>query len=373
MHSRDENEIDVRAIAVVVAVLALYAAIPASVRNSQTAHPLLSLDGLRANLVVLLPLVTALIMTALWYLLERGVGAGSVPARYAPPNGLSPMEAGVLIDGSLDPRDVVGGVVDLAIRGYLRIGPLERDPNGGFAADYRFENLHCQGWATELPAHDRFLMQHIFEAGTEPLLSSLRHGLHDYLPQFRDSVLESLLRKKIYRLHPDLGRTLILIGGGLLLLVVAFAAQLGDLKLAESAALYALSFAAAGGVVYWFGRRFSWRSPVGQVGLREVLGLQEFLKRVEKERLRELPSETLERLLPYAMVLGIEGQWVAAFKDLVAPYPWYTQAAAALAASADTGFDAEGSQLFLYSLDAMVTVLKNDPSGTTQLRIRGRL
>jgi hypothetical protein len=360
MPRRDEPELDIRAITLLLIVLALPAAIPASVRSSHSAHSLFRAAGLRGNPIVFLPIAMAGVMAALWHAQGRSPEVGSVAPRYAPPGELSPMEAGVLVDGRLDPRDVVAGVVDLAIRGYLSIEPIRDDARSAhanaIAADYRFQNLHKQGWATQLPDHDRFLMQHIFEVGSEPLLSALRHNLNDYLSQFRDAVFKSLLQKKLYRLQPDLGRTVVWVGAGLLLMVVAFVAQVLDLKLAESAVLYALSFAAAAGTAYWMGRGISWRSPGGQVALREVLGLQEFLQRVEKDRLRQLPSETLERLLPYAMALGVEGQWVGAFKGLVAPYPWYTQAAAAVVAASQSD-DSTRAEVLLLGLDAMTRIV----------------
>jgi uncharacterized membrane protein YkgB len=360
MPRRDEPEIDIRAIVLLLVVLGLPAAIPDSVRSSHSSHSLFSAAGLLANPIIFLPLAMAGLMFALWYFHGRSPALGSIPPRYEPPHDLSPMEAGVLVDGRLDPRDVVAGVVELAIRGYLSIEPVRDGTHSGpadrFAADYRFQNLHKAGWATELADHDRFLMQHIFEFGNEPLLSVLRHGLNEYLSQFRDAVFASLVAKKLYRLHPDLGRTIVLVGAGLLLLGVALLAQLFDLKLAESALLYALSFAAAAGIAYGMGSRISWLSSAGQLALRDILGLEEFLRRVEKDRLRQLPPETLEKMLPYAMALGVEGQWVGAFKGLVAPYPWYTQAAAAAIAGASSDDSANG-EILLMGLDSMTRIV----------------
>jgi len=338
-------------------VLGLPAAIPESIRSSHSSHALFSAPGLHANPIVFLPWAMIGVMTALWYFHGRSREMGSVAPRYTPPQNLSPMEAGVLVDGRLDPRDVVAGVVDLAIRGYLSIEPVRDGTHSGSThADYRFQNLHKAGWATELADHDRFLMQHIFEFGNEPLLSVLRHGLNEYLSQFRDAVFASLVAKKLYRLHPDLGRTLVLVGAGSLLLVIALLAQVFDLKLAGSSVVYVVSFAAAAGIAYWMGRRISWLSSAGQIALRDILGLEEFLRRVEKDRLRQLPPETLEKMLPYAMALGVEGQWVGAFKGLVAPYPWYTQAAAAAMAGASSEDSATGD-LLLIGLDSMTRII----------------
>src|SRR3954467_7276022 len=222
MPRRDESEIDIRSIAILLIALSLPAAVPASVRSSHGSHPLFSAAGLSANPIIFLPLAMAALMGALWYLQGRSPAMGSIPPRYEPPQNLSPIEAGVLVDGRLDPRDVVAGIVDLAIRGYLSIEPIRDGAHATTASDYRFHNLRKPGWATELPDHERFLMQHLFETENEPLLSALRHGLNDYVSQFRDAIYASLVGKKLFRLDPDLGRTIVWVGAGALLVLLAF-------------------------------------------------------------------------------------------------------------------------------------------------------
>ena len=78
--------------------------------------------------------------------------------------------------------------------------------------------------------------------------------------------------------------------------------------------------------------------------------------RVEKDRLRQLPPKTLEKMLPYAMALGIEGQWVGAFKGLVEPYPWYTHAAAAVVAASQSD-DSTRAEIILSGLDCMTRII----------------
>src|SRR6185436_19582249 len=62
----------------------------------------------------------------------------------------------------------------------------------------------------------------------------------------------------------------------------------------------------------------------------EARGLEEFIRRVENPRL-ELqerggldPGRQFERVLPYAMALGLGSRWAAAFADLyTTPPSWY--------------------------------------------------
>ena len=45
----------------------------------------------------------------------------SVAPMYDPPPGISPAEAGTLLDDSIHPRDITSTIVDLAVRGYIKI------------------------------------------------------------------------------------------------------------------------------------------------------------------------------------------------------------------------------------------------------------
>ena len=55
-----------------------------------------------------------------------------------------------------------------------------------------------------------------------------------------------------------------------------------------------------------------------------VLGFQEFMNRVDAERLKLMPPTTFEKFLPYAMALGVEHHWAQAFAGIVKDPPqWY--------------------------------------------------
>ena len=60
---------------------------------------------------------------------------------------------------------------------------------------------------------------------------------------------------------------------------------------------------------------------------REILGLKEFIHRVEKDRLETLHNDDPEifgRILPYAMVLGYADKWADKFDGILTEPPnWY--------------------------------------------------
>ena len=67
------------------------------------------------NPAVFLPLVTFAVMLVLWWYKGRDPDPGmSVAPMYGPPEGISPAEAGTLLDDRIHPRDITSTIVDLA-------------------------------------------------------------------------------------------------------------------------------------------------------------------------------------------------------------------------------------------------------------------
>jgi uncharacterized membrane protein len=56
----------------------------------------------------------------------------------------------------------------------------------------------------------------------------------------------------------------------------------------------------------------------------QILGFQEFMNRVDADRLKRMPPDTFEKFLPFAMALGVEHRWAKAFEGIVQNPPnWY--------------------------------------------------
>jgi len=78
-------------------------------------------------------------------------------------------------------------------------------------------------------------------------------------------------------------------------------------------------------VVWWLFARVMTAKTVKGGRIRvAVLGFQEFMNRVDAERLKVMPPTTFEKFLPYAMALGVEHHWAQAFAGIVKDPPsWY--------------------------------------------------
>jgi len=79
-------------------------------------------------------------------------------------------------------------------------------------------------------------------------------------------------------------------------------------------------------VIIGFGVLMPARTVAGTRALEASLGFEEFLSRVESDRFKKMITgpEMFERFLPYAMALGVEKKWAAAFADIYSQPPdWY--------------------------------------------------
>jgi uncharacterized membrane protein len=78
-------------------------------------------------------------------------------------------------------------------------------------------------------------------------------------------------------------------------------------------------------LIWWLFARVMTAKTVKGVRTRvAVLGFQEFMNRVDAERLKLMPPTTFEKFLPYAMALGVEHHWAQAFAGLIKnPPSWY--------------------------------------------------
>jgi len=249
---------------------------------------------------------------------------------YEPPDRLTPAEAGTLVDESPDTRDLTATVVDLAVRGYLRIVEEKAEHLFGLwsSTDYHFHRTKpALEWAT-LPACERLLLEALFkDSSTDDVsLSSLENRFYKSLPPIQDAIFESLLRRKYYAQRPDRVKQGYLVGGIVLGMLLTFALS----ALAARSGMAPLTFVWAGIlsglIVVGFGRIMPARTRQGSRALEGVLGFEEFLTRVEADRFDRVikTPELFEKFLPYAMALGVEKNWARAFESIVTNSPaWY--------------------------------------------------
>lgn len=243
------------------------------------------------------------------------------PVEYLPPDGLRPGQVGTLVDEVANPLDVTATIVDLAVRGYLRIDELPK--KGWFSKpDWNLTQLRE---ADGLLAYETVLLAGLFQSGEEVSLSGLRNTFAPRLAKVQDALYDDVVEQGWFVGRPDSVRRRWQVVGG-----VALAAGVGlTVALAVYTHLGLLGLpAVVGGLLVLVGAsRMPRRTARGTGVLRRVQGFRRFIVESEKDRARFAEQQHLfSEYLPYAIVFGATEKWARAFAGLdaeaVSP-SWY--------------------------------------------------
>jgi hypothetical protein len=225
-------------------------------------------------------------------------------------------------------RDITATIVDLAVRGYLHITETVDERFFGLISnkEYTFTLKKPRGeWA--LKSHERDLLTAMFGSVDSVSLSELKNKFYKHLPGLRNDLYGMLVRGGYYTGRPDRVRVLYIalgVGIGMLIGVGGSTIMLG-LGMQPAAAIVA--GIASGLIIVLFGWFMPARTVKGTRELEKVLGFQEFLSRVEGDRLNQMVKtpEMFEKYLPFAMALAVEENWAKAFEGIYREPPqWYT-------------------------------------------------
>jgi len=285
---------------------------------------------IRSNWPFFIPIVVLFVMFWLWWTRGRDPERDSITVQYDPPDTLSPGECGTLVDDEAGMRDITATLVDLAVHGYMTI---EQKQDGGVMGlmhrhDYVFHLKKPPAeWAAGKP-HEQEMLAAIFASGeaTDVPLADLRNRFYTHLPAIKDDIFDSLVEKGYYLHRPDVVRQSY-IGIGLLIGFL-LAAGSGWLEGATGVAslTWIITGVACGAIICAIGWFMPARTITGAKTYAKVLGFEDFLGRVEKDRIERLEKtpELFEKYLPYAMALHVEKGWVQKFSGIaMRPPAWF--------------------------------------------------
>ncbi len=283
---------------------------------------------LQDNWIYGLPILVLVGMWALWF--HRGRDpwlSRSMVVQYEPPDGLTPAELGALIDQQVDLRDVTSTVIDLAVRGYLRIELKQHQFLGNIrTSEYRLVSLRPWQDDSRLKLHERLMLAALF---TEPLtsrdLSDLEEVFYQRLPGIRQAIAKALADAHYFDGKPDDVRARYVFLAALVTFgpLVLIGWLEGRLQLPTAPVVTASLL--SGVIVLCFSRIMPRRTMKGAQTTERLLGFVEFLQRTDADRAKRMNDPHLfERCLPYALAFGVAGQWARAFEGLYTQPPsWY--------------------------------------------------
>lgn len=302
---------------------------------------------------LLLPVATAIFLFRRWWQTGRDPkGRGTVIAQYEPPAGLSPVETGTLLSGTVKPVYISAQIISLATRGFLKITPS--DEGFGKPDDYILEKLKDP--AGQDPFLDRLLMMHLFSASSaltkisdlmkfmaamkgkseeealvalqasstqRPVvkISELKGGFSKAIEALKGAVTQTLLQKGYYDRDPRKVFGPYLVTAFLIFFFSFFALRWWPLLL--------ISADVSAVVIGIFGWIMPKVTKEGAIEKENIRGFRDYLDIAEKDRLNfhnapEKRPELFEKFLPYALALGVVDAWAKEFKDIyLEPPRWY--------------------------------------------------
>jgi uncharacterized protein (TIGR04222 family) len=267
----------------------------------------------------------------------RAFGGDETPVEFVPPDGLRPGQVGTLVDEAANTLDVTATIVDLAVRGYLRIDEIPK--KGWFGKpDWTLTKLKD---GDDLRPYERSLLDGLFEDGAEVNLSSLRNTFAPRLKKVQDKLYDDAVSQGWFVGRPDRVRLRWRVIG--VVAVILSLAALVLLAALSHAGLVAVPLVIGAVVLLATAKRMPRRTAKGTGVLRRVEGFRRFINESEKERARFAEQQHLfSEYLPYAIVFGATEKWARAFAGLDGQLPeptWYGGYTAFSAASFSHSID----------------------------------
>lgn len=277
----------------------------------------------RDNWITVLPFITLGVLYYIWRKYGRDPkGRGAIPAEYDPPEGLSPSQAGTILDERANQADLTADIIHMAVNGYLKIRRIEEKKLLGRKIDY--ELIKLKEADRLLTAPEQELYKSLFGENKERVkVSDLKNKFYKDWEKVKKVTYESVVELGYFPRNPNTVRAIyiligIVLGGGVSFLS---ASLLGPIGVASAII--------SGLIIVMFGFLMPVKTIKGVLTREYILGLKRYISIAEKERIKfhnapEKSPELFDKLLPFAMMLGVEREWARQFADIYKQSPsWY--------------------------------------------------
>jgi uncharacterized membrane protein YgcG len=282
-----------------------------------------------------IPFIILFIYFYRWYRYGRDPkGKNIVIAQYSPLSNSSPLEANAIITENVNTQKIGAEIIQLAIKGYLKIEKINEKSNFFGQDDYAIKKLkESDDNLTEFQSKliNSFFASDKKEITTEEikkLSESLIPG--EYIKDLKefivtkgpDMIYDKLTKENYFSSNPNSVRITNMIVGGLMIFPL-FIIPL----------IFGFIIPGALGFVFFFivlilSALMPKKTTKGVEAREYLLGLRKYISVAEIERIKfhnapEKTPEHFEELLPYAIVFGLEKEWAKKFESLSYQPNWY--------------------------------------------------
>lgn len=250
-----------------------------------------------------------------------------VAVRFEPPENTKPGLVGTLIDEQANTVDVSATLIDLAVRGYLRI---EETTKGGLLKkdDWKLIRTDPGPGSAPLLPYEQKLYDGVFRKRSEVKLSGLKTHFATTLASVQKGMYRQVVQEGWFKKSPEqtrnswavLGMVIAALGAAMLMapffLVTSYSGASGlGIGLAAAAA----GVLVAGLIVMFFASRMPARTAKGSAMLAQAKGFEQYLRTAEANQIKfEEAQNIFSRYLPYAIIFGVSERWAKVFDDVQA-------------------------------------------------------
>ncbi len=262
---------------------------------------------------IFIPILVFIFLFRKWWKKGRDIPLkGPIIAQYEPPENLRPAQVGVIMRQNFSPVDISATIIDLAVRGYIKIREIEKKGIFG-SKDYEIIKLKDKN-AEDLNDFERALLDRFF---LKSLLSEIKKEFYLHMPILKEKIFLTITSLGYFYSNPESVRSrFLLIGTGMvfLALILGFFSPLLFLAMGASGILFII-----------FSFFMPKRTEKGAEAYWNILGFKEYINAAEKYRLQFAEKENIfEKYLPYAIVFGSVEKWAKAFEGIYkTPPSWY--------------------------------------------------
>lgn len=276
---------------------------------------------LKDNMGIPFGLILSIIILILWFKYGKEIDLGKpLIAEYEPPQNLSPGEVGYMYKEGYSTAFFAADIVDMAVKGHLKIEEVERRKLIGKKKDYKLILLPKprKTKKTLLSTHQEELLRALFANKTEILISDLKNKFYKKSHKVTEAVEDSILKAQWFYMNPGVIKVLVIIP--------SVAVFFGSFFLIGWRNDFFVGLAIAGITGFVTGLFMSKKTREGAVVYHHILGLKEYIYTAERYRVKfQEDKHIFEQVLPYAMIFGMADKWAKAFEGILdEPPQWYS-------------------------------------------------
>jgi uncharacterized membrane protein len=278
--------------------------------------------------VFILPIVTFIVMYKKWKKIGNDPkGKGIIVAQYFPQAGMNPLLANVILTEKLETKAVSATILDLCVRGYVKLYEVKNKKQPRYELEFTKE-------AGALSLEEQSVVNMMFNGtgkaniGEKIDLTAKKNKLHSAFMKLKKLVYDQVVSGSYYAKNPEKARTSY--GGWAMLLIIAGLACF--FLFSPWLIPLAIGLLASGLITLIFSHYMPAKTVKGVEAKEYLEGLKIYMNLAEKDRIKFLQGpdtaekinvgdskqmvKLYERLLPYAMLFGIEKEWAKQFAGL---------------------------------------------------------